>query len=222
MAILIFLALSQDARKLVREGDALYAERAEAGAAEKAVELYKKALALDSSADEPYWKISRAMLWIASHSEKKIEMHKEGIEYAKLAVAANEESVPGHYWLGVHYGLYGQAVGIAQSLHMVDPIKKEMEWIIKKDEKYSSGGAHRTLGRLYHKLPGLWGGDNEKALKHLKRSIELQPLNHLSRLFLAELYKDLGRRDDAVKELKRMLEDEPDPEWVPETKELGE
>jgi tetratricopeptide (TPR) repeat protein len=223
----VVLAPSQEAavRKLIQEADAAYVRRSEAGFADKAVEGYRKALALDSASEEAYWKLARCLFWTGRHEadvEKKARLHKDAVEYAKLAVAVNEESVPGHFWLGLHYALYGDAKGAGQSLHLVEPVKKEMEWVIKKDETYLGGAAHRVLGRLYFKLPGLIGGDNEKAIQHLKRSIEIHPVNAPSRAFLAEVYLSQGRKEDAVRELKRIIDDPLDPGWEPEDREEKE
>jgi tetratricopeptide (TPR) repeat protein len=212
-------------KRLLSEGDAAYRERAEPGKAGKSLELYKKALVLDSSSEEAYWKIARTYHWLATQEkdpEKVAKLHKEGAEFAKLAIEANPESVPGHFWLGIHYALFGQARGIAQSLSLVDPIMKEMEWVLKKDESYMEGGAHRALGQIYFKLPGIWGGDNEKALKHLQRSIEIAPKNPIGHNFLAEFYLAQGKKEDAIAEFRRALEDPGPTDFGPEFRDEAE
>jgi tetratricopeptide (TPR) repeat protein len=224
---ILLLATPQDpiVIKLLREGDLRYEKRAEAGEALKAEAAYKKALALDSASDEACWKLARVLYWMGSHeidSGKKLAIHKDGIAFAKLALAANAESVPAHFWLGVHYGLFGEAKGVGQSLYLADFIKKEMEWVIKKDEGFMAGAAYRILGRLYFRLPGIEGGDYEKAIELLKKSLTFKPCNPMSRTFLADVYIAQGKKAEAVKELESVLLDPIDPEYEAEFKEEHE
>ena len=165
--------------------------------AAKAVETWQKVLAADQTCADAYWRIARAHYWLGSQAKdeaKKRQFFKDGIEYAKLGVSADRESTACHFWLGVMYGSYGQAVGASQSLHMVDPIKHEMQWILAKDEGFDEGGAHRVLGRLYYKLPGLMGGDNHKAKEHLRRAIELGGKTRSTSSILPRCTSTMARR----------------------------
>ena len=113
-------------KKLIRAGDEFYAKRDQEGMALKAIEAYKKALALEESCTEACWKATLAHYWLGNHekdSTKQAEIFREAIDFAKMAVAIDENCIEAHFWLAVMYGLYGQACGILQSLHMVDPIK---------------------------------------------------------------------------------------------------
>jgi tetratricopeptide (TPR) repeat protein len=220
-------APAQDSRirGILEEADRSYARRSEAGWAERAVAAYKKALALDSSSSEGYWKMARVLYWIGTHepdAEKKTAVHKDAIGYAKLAVAADETSVPAHFWLGVHFGLYGEAKGIGQSLYLVDFIKKEMEWVLAKDEGFMTGAAYRVLGRVYFRLPGIQGGDNDKAVELLRKSLTFKPFNPMSRNYLADVYLAQGKKFEALEELRQALSDPVDPEYEPEFKEERE
>lgn len=208
--------------QLAKEADALYARRAEDGMARKAVETWQKVLALDESRVEAYWKIALACYWLGSHekdSAQQVEIFREGIEFAKMGVAVDEKCVPAHYWLGVLYGLFGQSKGVFQSLHMVDPIKKEMEWVLAHNEKFSGGGPHRVLGRLHYMLPGFQGGDNAKAETHLRRSLEIGPDIPLTYLYLAEVLVATGKKDEAKDLLRKMTKLEDHPDWIPESRE---
>ena len=71
--------------------------------------------------------------------------------------------------------------------------------VITLDEKYENAGAHRALGRMYHKLPGfpISFGSNQKALAHLKRAHELFPRDIITRAFYAEVLYDEGRKAEA-------------------------
>jgi tetratricopeptide (TPR) repeat protein len=189
---------------------------------EKAIESWQKALAMDESCADAYWRIARAHYWLGSQAKddaKKRQFFKDGIEYAKLGVSADPESTACRFWLGVMYGSYGQAVGASQSLHMVDPIKQEMQWILANDEGFDEGGAHRVLGRLFYKLPGIMGGDNQKAKDHLRRALELGNKNTLNFLYLAEVHIDEGEKDQARALLTKLLSLPDDPDYLPESRQ---
>lgn len=69
------------------------------------------------------------------------------------------------------------------------------------NEKMEDGGPHRVLGRLHHQTPKipLFTGwvSKDKALKHLKRAVELGPEEPMNYLFLGELYMDLDEKEKA-------------------------
>lgn len=211
--------------KLVKEGDALYAKRDQGDSAKKAVEAYEKALASNDKLDEAYWKIAKCYYWLGdqeSDSDKKQAIFREGIEMAKLGVQTNDKSAACHFWLGVLYGKFGEAKGIAQSLDLVEPIKNEMNTVMKLDEKFENAGCHRVLGRLNYKLPRMKGGDLAKSLEHLKKACEMGPNNLLNHLYYAEALKRDGQKDEAKKQCEWVIAAQPEPQWVPEGKKQQE
>jgi len=218
--------LQEDAvTKLLREGDGFYSKRDQEGMPAKAAACFKKAMAIDEKCVEAYWKIALVDFWVGTHekdAEKKQAVLREGIEFAKMAIAVDPKCKPAHFWLAILYGVYGEARGILQSLHMLDPMRAELKWVLDNDESFEDAGAHRVMGRLYFKLPGIKGGDNEKAKEHLNRAIKLAPKNLLNYLYLAEIHVDEGRNADAKACLNTLLDQPDDPRWIPECREWRE
>ena len=141
---------------LIKKADKLYKKRAKEGKAQKCKEAYEKVLAVDANSVEGRWKLARVLYWIGIHTngkDKQMEIFESGIRYCQEAIKQDAGCVPCHFWLGVSYGKFGEAKGILQSLGLVPHMKSAMETVLKKDEKFSHGGPHRVLGRLYHKLP---------------------------------------------------------------------
>jgi len=128
----------------------------------------------------------------------------------------------GHYWLGINYGVYGEAKGILKSLSLVKPIKEEMNKVLALDPSFDDGGADRVLGRVYHELPGFAGGSKKKALEHLLKSREMGPQVGLTRIYLADTYLSLDEIEKARQELEFVVAMEPDPKLIPETAEEKE
>ena len=66
---------------------------------------------------------------------------------------------------------FGEAKGITKSLALIEPIRKQMKRVNELDASFAGGGAHRALGWIYHKLPGVAGGSNDNAIDHLNNCL---------------------------------------------------
>ena len=214
-------ALAATTAELIAQGDALYAQRADLAKAQEAAKLYAQALAQDPKSEQAAWKLSRTWYWVGSHvpKDQKLAAFQKGVDAAKQAVAINPKSLPGHYWLGVNYGVYGSAKGIMESLSLVDPIKKEMALVIDLDPNYEAGGPYRVLGRLYFKLPGIFGGDNAKAVDYLKTAVAKGPQRYLNHIYLAEIYTEEDQQHEANQLLQAVIAGPAEPGYEPETAE---
>ncbi|RJX34687.1 MAG: hypothetical protein C4525_06445 [Desulfarculus sp.] len=205
----------------IKQADALYVQRADLAKAQQAAELYQQALQADPKSEEAAWKLARALYWVGNHAakDKQVEIFDRAVKAGQQAVAINPQSLPGHFWLGVAYGVYGNAKGVLKSLSLVNPIKQEMALVIKMDPGYEAGGAYRVLGRLYFKLPGLFGGDNDLAIKNLRTAVAKGPKRYLSHIYLAEVLIKEGQEDAARKYLQMVVSGPADPGFEPEDKE---
>lgn len=201
---------------------AAYERRGEPAQAKEALELFRAAALADPAAYEPLWEGARACYFYGNFTreegsdDEKMALFQDGIDRAKAAVALRPEGVEGHFWLGVLYGVYGEAKGIFKALGMVPDIRREMELCLAKDVSVECFGPHRVLGRLFYKLPGFKGGDNVKSLEHLEAAVKACPTNALAKLYLAETLEDEGQEARAVALLKEILAGPPDPRWIPE------
>jgi tetratricopeptide (TPR) repeat protein len=237
-AILIGLALAarpvpaaaapappQAAVSLIAQGDALYAERADYAKAKEARRKYEEALAVGENAYEANWKLARVCYWIGDHTGAK-DLKKAillaGVEYAKKAIELDPQKPDGHFWLGVNYGVYGEAKGVLKSLALVKPIKEAMRRVLEIEPAYDRGGADRVLGRVYHEVPGFAGGSEKTSLEHLLKAVAYGPRVGLNLLYLADTYISLKRFDEARQALETILAMEPLPDLLPETAEERE
>ncbi len=213
-------ASAQAAGTLTAQGDALYDQRADLARAAEALAKYQEALAAGEDGYEAYWRMARVGYWIGDHAAKKDEKRRTfelAIYHAKKAVALAPGRPEGHYWLGVNYGVYGEAKGVLKSLSLVKPIKEEMAKVLAIDPAFEFGGADQLLGRLYYELPGLFGGSKDKSLEHLLKSRELGPRVGLTRIYLADTYLAMDQVEKARAELESVLTLEPEPKLIPET-----
>ena len=222
---LSFFLFSQSPKELISQADKLYGEMKDMETAQEALAMYRTALQEAEDKYGPYWKMSRIHYYIGSHTDSKKEkkvIFSQGIYYAKKAIVLEPEKPDGYYWLGVNYGVYGEARGVMKSLFLVDDIKEAMNKVIELDRSYEDGGPDRVLGRVYFKVPGIAGGSKKKSLEHLVKSKEIGPQDPLTRVYLADTYLALKEVEKARAELDYVLSLEDDPRWVAGMKDTKE
>lgn len=132
---------------------------------------------------------------------RRVQLFERCIAIADQSLALNANDVRGLFWKAVAMGKMAEDSGIVNALRMLRPMEKILLNVVTLDEKYENAGAHRALGRMYHKLPGfpISFGSNQKALTHLKRAHELFPRDIMTRAFYAEVLYDEGRQAEARK-----------------------
>jgi tetratricopeptide (TPR) repeat protein len=223
--VLTLAAQAQTSAGLIDQSDALYAQRADLAKAKEALAKLHEAVTAKEDAYDIYWRMSRLEYWIGDHNADKAakkQIFQEGIDHAKKAIELRPDKVEGHFWLGVCYGVYGEAKGVLKSLFLVKPIKEEMRRVLDIDPAYDRGGADRVLGRVYHEVPGFFGGSEKKSLEHLLKAVEYGPRVGLNLIYLADTYVSLDEIEKAREVLERVLTMEPMPDLIPETAEERE
>ena len=201
---------------------AAYEQRSDAARARAAFELFQEAAKADATSVEARWEGARAAYFYGTYARadapdsEKMAIFDTGIELAKQAVALAPKNVEAHFWLGVLYGVYGEAKGIFKSLSLVPSIKQEMQACLELDPSVEGYGPDRVLGRMYYKLPWFKGGDNKKSIAYLEKSLAGAPTDALTKLYLAETYKSEGMKAKAIEQLQGIIAMTPDPRWTPE------
>jgi tetratricopeptide (TPR) repeat protein len=220
--VLAVAVRAQETKSLVQQGDDLYAQRGDLAKAKEALAKYQAALAGGEDAYGANWRLARVQYWIGDHTADKTvkkQIFQQGIEQARIAIELAPDKVEGHFWLGVCYGVYGEAKGVLKSLSLVKPIKEEMRRVLEIDPAYDKGGADRVLGRVFHEVPGIAGGSEKKSLEHLLKAVEYGPRVGLNLLYLADTYISLDQIEKARQTLEYILTMEPEPDLIPETEE---
>ena len=202
--------------------DALYANRADVGAARRAADLWAEQLQREPKNFEAAWKLSRARYWLGGHAPpaERRKFLEAGIDAGRVAIALAPARPEGHFWTAANMGGLAESFGLRQGLKYRGDIRDGLLMVLKLDPAYQHGSADRALGRWYYKVPGLFGGSRKKSEEHLRKSLAFQPASIASRYFLAETLLDMDRRAEAIAELQKVIELPPDPEWVPEDREF--
>jgi tetratricopeptide (TPR) repeat protein len=200
----------------------LYGDRADLSSARRAADLWRAALAADPRDFESAVWLARASYWLGGHAPESEQraFHEEGIAAGQRAIAIDPNRVEGHYWTAANMGALAERFGVRTGLRYRKPIKDELEIVLRLDPGYLDGSADRALGRWYHKVPRLFGGNRRKAEDHFKAALKYNADSIITHYFLADLYSDEDRQADARTELQRVIDAPIDPDWAPEDNEF--
>ena len=161
-------------------------------------------LTLNSRESAAFGELSRLKFMQAQlelSKEHRVRLFEKSIVAADQALALDGNDVRGLFWKAAAMGKIAEDSGILNALRMLRPMESLLLRVVELDETYENAGAHRALGRMYHKLPGfpISFGNNQTALMHLKRAHELFPRDVITRAFYAELLLDMGKTSEARK-----------------------
>ena len=202
--------------------DALYAHRDDINSARRAADVWAGRLGVNGGDFESAWKLARARYWLGGHADEKERKTflESGIAAGRQAVAIQPNRPEGHFWVAANMGALAESFGLRQGLKYRGDIKNELMTVLKLDAAFQQGSADRALGRWYLKVPGLFGGSKKKSEEHLRKSLAYNANSIASRFFLSETLLEMDRKADAIAELQRIAELQPDPDWIPEDREF--
>lgn len=212
------LAAAAGGLSLLVRAEVMYRQRADLNKARQAVDLFQRAAAADASGYEAAWKLARSLCWVIEHGPRagRTALAEQAVAAAQKAVLIKPDSPAGHFWLGIAYGYLGDARGVLKSLSLINPIMEEMKKVIELDPGHEGGGGYMAIGRLYHLLPG----NNGQAIKYLETALKYGPRRWVNHLYLAEVYLDEGRKEEARGLLRLIVAGPAEPGLEPEYAEF--
>jgi tetratricopeptide (TPR) repeat protein len=215
------LLVASAARAQQADPDALYRERTDLGKARQAAEIWQARSAANPRDFESAWKLARMTYWLGEHDaqDARRKWLERGVEAGRTAAAIEPKRPEGHFWMAANMGALAESFGLRQGLRYRGPIREALETALELDPAFMQGSADRALGRWYHRVPGLFGGDKKKAEAHLRKSLTYNPNSTISHFFLAETLFELDRDAEAIQELQKVIDAPLDPDFGPEDKE---
>jgi tetratricopeptide (TPR) repeat protein len=195
----VVVLASVPSSKWVVQGDLAFEKRNQKNELQFALDCYKKAAQDESQFVEASWKYSMALQSFTTRfiedEEKQAEFFKEAAEVARKASEQNPECGPCEFWTAINLALYGERIGVFKMLGSLSEIISRLEKAAALEPAHAMAGPYRVLGTIYQVLPGIIGGDNEKALFYLEKAISLTPLEPINYLAMAKLRDLQGQRD---------------------------
>ena len=170
---------------------------------------------------------ARALYWKGAHtanSHDRMEIHEQGRLKAEKATQIDEGYADSYYFYGINLARWAEANGVIASLSRKGELMKAMNDAIEHEVKPAVGseemvpgtridgnGPNRVLGRLYFKLPGLFGGSQSESLRHLKKAYDEAKNVALNSVYYAETLNggDRSERELAKKILADLLKENP-------------
>jgi tetratricopeptide (TPR) repeat protein len=179
---------------------------------------YQQACADMPNSYEAHWKLARACRWYAHQAKtrqvkdwKKVcaEYGHTGMCSAEKAIQINPKGVEGHLYFGLCAGSYADGANILSALikGLKDEIKSHLKTAYTINKTYQQGLPVLALGRFWHRLPHLLGGDKQKALQYYQEAEHIIPQDseyrELLQVFMGELLLDLGQKRQKAYKLLR-------------------
>jgi tetratricopeptide (TPR) repeat protein len=176
---------------LLSQGDMAFGNRNQRAELERALSQYEKAHTQFPESIEAAWKTSMALHSLATrytHDEaKQRELFEVGLEIARQAADKDPSCGECQFWTAIQMAQYGEVVGVFKMISSLSEIKERLERAATLTPEHAMGGPYRVLGTIYQTLPGILGGDNEKALLYFQKAVTTSPTEAVNYLSLAKL-----------------------------------
>jgi tetratricopeptide (TPR) repeat protein len=212
----ILYSLPSDLRTMIEEADNTYYQRKSIVEVIFSTNILLKAFRLHPGSYELLWRLSRNYymkgMLVVDVTEKR-RSFRQGISLGKKAIKIDDLRVDGFYWLGVNVAKLADVLGVPWGLALMKSIKKILTDVIKRDDRYSGGGAYRVLGRMKSRIPGIVGGSWEESISLLNKALSIAPDHPDTLLFIAEALMEQKKYEEAMKHINTLMEMDPPILW---------
>lgn len=162
------------------------------------------------------WRRSRVWHFTAMHHQEKGERREAHTHFERGTDAAQwtvgNERIEGRFWWAVNELEVGRMGGKWSAFWALRGTKPQLETAAKLDETFHFAGPLRVLGRIAHLAPPRIGGGLGVAKGYFERALEIVD-NSTTRLYYAELLRDLADTSAAKKQLEALLAAPDDEDW---------
>lgn len=237
LAIAAMLALASPSfgsfDEMVKQGDAHDAKYQP----DEALRYYLPAEKLQPRNGELLVKIARQYVFRMTDlptKEQKIASGRTALAYAERAVQAAPDKCDSHLSVAICWGKLTPLIGTRESVEASRKIKEASEKAVKLDPR--NDYAWHLLGRWHQSLAGIsgvtrtlaaliYGGipaaSYDEAVRCFQKSLKLRPDRLIHHVELGRTYAAMGRKDDALKHLRKGLAMPDIEKDDPETKQRG-
>ncbi|MBI3542602.1 MAG: hypothetical protein HY075_04935 [Deltaproteobacteria bacterium] len=203
--------------------------RAKDGSAQSCADKAAEAVKLAANDNEKFDGLvlqARCTYFVGTRLKKdddKIRVFGDSKSLAEKAKNLLKDRAEGYYWYGVSLGRWAEANGIMKSLGERHNLRRTMETVLTKGavvdgknvpgKEYEAYGANRTLGRMYFRLPGMFGGDNRKSEELFREAVAKSAAypETLNAIWFAEVLVANGKKAEARQVLDFVIQFENEP-----------
>ena len=214
VAVCFFEGTAQGESKsdsLLREARASFDLRAKTAEARRSVKLFGEAIAAEGGYPAQ-WEGARASFYYGYFAlpkrerSKRLSILKRGAEWAEQATKVRPNGAEGHFYRASLLGGWGEVRGLAGAMVVAGNIRRAAEKALALNRAVECAGPLRLLGRFYFKLPGAFGGDNERSLAYLEEALHICPSHPQVHIYLAETLHAEGQHERARKRAQWVLD----------------
>jgi tetratricopeptide (TPR) repeat protein len=202
-------AVAQSVDDHLAEGDGMH----DALQPDKALEHYRAAFALEQSA-RVAWRFARSQVDVAKQLPDRETATRDSLYevarlYADFAVQRDADLADAHFSLALAIGQLSRTKGGRERVQFGREIHDAAERAVALDPEHDGAGMTRFFARTFMGADFMARANWDDAAAHLERAVAIRPEYVFHRLELGEIYVDVGRVDDAIRQLEAMLELEP-------------
>ncbi len=183
-------------------GDLAFRERKDPERARAALTSYRADREASPEDPQAAWRLGMACYFVGFRLEKdggtREKIFAEGRDAALAGVKTDPSCAPCHFWAAINMALYGQEVGVFKMLFSLNEVREHLRATLKLEPGYANAGAYRLLGVIERKLPGILGGNDDRALENFRSAVATSPDEPLNYLFLARELLERGKTPEAV------------------------
>jgi tetratricopeptide (TPR) repeat protein len=190
----------------IQQSDKLFSYGEDPPRDRQALDLLEQASRSEPGQYQILWRLARANYYVAEETPKnqKLPLYERGAAVAQQAISFEPNAAEGHFWLGANYGGTAELKGMFNALFLIGKIRSEMETVVRLNPGYEDARAYLALSELDRQLPRLIGGSTSRAVNWGEEGLKLAPRNLELKLSLARAYLEVGRREDARRQLQEI------------------
>lgn len=147
---------------------------------------------------------ARLRLGDATKGDDAVKQYELGRKAAQAALALDANDDEALFWDTAHLACIGRTKGIVNSLFMLGDLKRGLERTLELNP--NNHYARDTLAKVYHEVPGIMGGDDEKAEELLLEVLRRDPKFTSTMVTLGQFYIDQRRYAEARRWLQQVID----------------
>ncbi len=141
----------------------------------------------------------------ATTTDEKLAAYDKGREIGRRAVELAPKDPEAHVWYGINTGRWGVTKGIMRSLFLLPTVREEVDATLALDPRNLRALA--LSGNVFLEVPGLFGGDKDKARQQFRRALAIDPHFTVARVDLGRVLIATGHYADARRELQLVIDE---------------
>lgn len=189
-----------------QQADRLFSYGEDAARDRQTLDLLEQASRSEPGQYQILWRLARANYYVAEETPKaqKLPLYERGATVAQQAITIDPNAPEGHFWLGANYGGTAELKGMFNALFLIGKIRTEMQTVVRLNPGYEDARAFLALSELDRQLPRLIGGSTSRAVNWGEQGLKIAPRNLELKLSLARAYLEVGRSEDARRQLQEI------------------